>query len=73
MPHLKPRLTCLDGFSGWTTAVNSTWTLARADWHNVGEPSGGYRTTPLGKRLIRTTAEGIHKDTDGPGQASECG
>ena len=47
MPHLKPRLTCLDGFSGWTTAVNSTWTPARAGWHNGGEPSGGHRRAPL--------------------------
>ena len=58
IPHPKPRLTCMARLSGWTTAVNSTWTLAQAGWHNGGEPPGGYRAAPLGKRLIRTTCRG---------------
>ena len=41
--------------------------------YGCGEPLDGCRVAPLAGDSSEPLAEGIHKDTDGPGQASEAG
>ena len=48
------------------------WTSAVRVGHNGGEPPGWARMAPLAGGSAEPPAEGIHKDTDGPDQASEC-
>ena len=49
------------------------WTSAVRVGHNDGEPPGWARTAPLADGSAEPPAEGIHKDTNGPDQASETG
>ena len=48
------------------------WTSAVRVGHNGGEPPGWARMAPLAGGSAEPPAEGIHKDTNGPDQASEC-
>ena len=47
------------------------WTSAAQVGHNGGEPPGWARMAPLAGGSAEPPAEGIHKDTDGPDQASD--
>ena len=49
------------------------WTPAVRVGHNGGEPPGWARMAPLAGGSAEPPAEGIHKDTNGPDQASETG
>ena len=48
------------------------WTSAVRVGHNGGEPPGWARMAPLAGGSAEPPAEGIHKDTNGPDQASDA-
>ena len=49
------------------------WTPRPRVGDTKGEPPGCNRMAPRVSGSSEPLTEGIHKDTDGPGQASECG
>ena len=55
---------------GHPRSLVALWTLTARGCHNGGDSPGCSRMGPRGRRL-EPPAEGIHKDTDGPDQASD--